>query len=70
LSEKGRSAPFYNNVEVIVMKIISDEKGEATLIATLIVTIVLVVFAFMLIPYFVFIKQRNHLQTIANHAFK
>jgi hypothetical protein len=70
LSEKGRSAPFYNNVEVIVMKIISDEKGEATLIATLIVTIVLVVFAFMLIPYFVFIMQRDHLQTIANHALK
>ncbi|MEX2461603.1 MAG: hypothetical protein WD469_09980 [Paenibacillaceae bacterium] len=52
------------------MKKISEEKGEATLIATLIVTIVLVVFAFMLIPYFVFMMQRNHLQTIANHALK
>jgi hypothetical protein len=52
------------------MKIIFEEKGEATLIATLIVTIVLVVFAFMLIPYFVFMMQRDHLQTIANHALK
>jgi hypothetical protein len=52
------------------MKKIFEEKGEATLIATLIVTIVLVVFAFMLIPYFVFMMQRDHLQTIANHALK
>jgi hypothetical protein len=53
-----------------MLKIISEEKGEATLIATLIVTIVLVVFAFMLVPYFVFMMQRDHLQTIANHALK
>ncbi|QGQ94484.1 hypothetical protein EHS13_05980 [Paenibacillus psychroresistens] len=53
-----------------MMQKISDEKGEATLIATLIVSIVLVVFAFMLIPYFVFIMQRDHLQSIANHALK
>ena len=52
------------------MKIISEEKGEATLIATLIVTIVLVIFSFMLIPYFVFMMQRDHLQTIANHSLK
>jgi hypothetical protein len=52
------------------MKKIFEEKGEATLIATLIVTIVLVVFAFMLVPYFVFMMQRDHVQTIANHALK
>jgi uncharacterized membrane protein len=57
-------------VEVIAMKKIYCEKGEATLIATLMVTLVLVVFAFMLIPYFVFMMQRDHLQTIANHALK
>jgi hypothetical protein len=53
-----------------MIRIISEEKGEAALIATLIVTMVLVVFAFMLIPYFVFTMQRSHVQTIANHALK
>lgn len=52
------------------MKKIFEEKGEATLIATLIVTIVLVIVSFMIIPYFVFMMQRNHLQSIANHALK
>lgn len=52
------------------MKEMFSEKGEATLIATLIVTVVLIVFSFMVIPYFVFIMQREHLQTIANHALK
>jgi hypothetical protein len=51
-------------------KLITDERGEATLIATLIVTIVLVVLAFMLVPFFVFTMQRDHVQTIANHALK
>ncbi|MDB5054194.1 MAG: hypothetical protein JWM44_2244 [Bacilli bacterium] len=49
---------------------ILDEGGAATMIATLIVTIVLVVFSFMLVPYFVFIMQRDHIQMIANHALK
>jgi hypothetical protein len=53
-----------------MIRIISEEKGEAALIATLIVTIVLVVFSFMLVPYFVFTMQRSHVQTIANHALK
>jgi len=49
---------------------IRNECGEATLIATLIVTMVMLVLAFAIIPYFVFIMQRDHLQTIANHALK
>jgi hypothetical protein len=46
------------------------ERGDATLIATLLVTALLVVLSFMLVPYFVFIMQRDHVKTIATHALK
>lgn len=49
---------------------VGNERGDATLIATLLVTMVMVVLAFMMIPYFVFIMQRDHMQVIASHALK
>jgi hypothetical protein len=52
------------------VKPIQNERGEATLIATLLVMTTLLVLAFASVPYFVFVMQRNHLQTIAGHALK
>lgn len=52
------------------IKPIQNERGEATLIATLLVMTMLLVLAFAIVPYFVFIMQRSHIQTIADHALK
>jgi len=53
-----------------VKRIIGNERGDATLIATIFVIAILMVLAFSLIPYFVFIVQRDNLRTIALQALR
>ena len=52
------------------ISVFRDERGESALVATLLVIPIMIALSFIIVPYFVYILQQNHLRTIASHALK